>query len=120
MLAILDPTSNTYIPWTGQAVNDVVYPMDIESDPTDWTTASYNAAGFFPVNLFQVPAGQQIIGPATYTLDADGQTVDQVFPTTAATTVTLIDAINDGDAASQGVAIGQNYRNGSVVMIRVS
>lgn len=120
MLAFLDPTTNTYLPWTGQAVNDVYYPPDIDGDP-NWDTASYNAAGFFPVNLFQVPAGQQINGPATYALNADGQTVDQTYPTTDATGPALpVNATDDSDAANQGVLIGQFYRNGSQVMVRVS
>ena len=56
-----------------------------------------------------------------YTLDVGG---DGNFSTNltvgAAVNLTLTDAANDSAAATAGVAVGQLYRNGSVVMIRVS
>ena len=57
---------------------------------------------------------------------ASGNKEFSVDPTgvTVAASVTLAggltDAANDSDAATAGVAVGQLYRNGSVVMIRVS
>ena len=51
-----------------------------------------------------------------YTLDVAG---DGKF-STGLTIGGLTDAANDSAAASAGVAVGQLYRNGSVVMIRVS
>lgn len=120
MLAFLDPSTNAYLPWSGQAVNDVYYPLSIDGDP-NWTVQDLNTAGFYPVNLFQAPDGQQISGPASYALDADGQHVDQSYPTTAASPATIyVNAADDSDAASQGVPIGTFYRNGSQLMVRVS
>ena len=56
-----------------------------------------------------------------YTLDVGG---DGNFSTNltvgGAVNLTLTDAANDSAAATAGVAVGQLYRNGSVVMIRVS
>ena len=56
-----------------------------------------------------------------YTLDVGG---DGNFSTNltvgAAVNLTLTDAANDSAAATAGVAVNQLYRNGSVVMIRVS
>ena len=56
-----------------------------------------------------------------YTLDVGG---DGNFSTNltvgAAVNLTLTNAANDSAADSAGVAVGQLYRNGSVVMIRVS
>ena len=56
-----------------------------------------------------------------YTLDVEG---DGNFSTNltvgAAVNLTLTDAANDSAAATAGVAVGALYRNGSVVMIRVS
>jgi hypothetical protein len=56
-----------------------------------------------------------------YVLDVGG---DGNFSTNltvgGAVNLTLTDAANDSAAASAGVAVGQLYRNGSVVMIRVS
>ena len=56
-----------------------------------------------------------------YTLDVGG---DGNFSTNltvgGAVNLTLTDAANDSAAASAGVAVGALYRNGSVVMIRVS
>ncbi len=56
-----------------------------------------------------------------YTLDVGG---DGNFSTNltvgAAVNLTLTDAADDTAAAGAGVAVGQLYRNGSVVMIRVS
>ena len=56
-----------------------------------------------------------------YTLDVGG---DGNFSTNltvgAAVNLTLTNAANDSAAASAGVAVNQLYRNGSVVMIRVS
>ncbi len=56
-----------------------------------------------------------------YTLDVGG---DGNFSTNltvgAAVNLTLTDASNDSAAATAGVAVGQLYRHGSVVMIRVS
>lgn len=37
----------------------------------------------------------------------------------AGRTPTLVNAANDAAAAAAGVEVGENYRNGSVVMIRV-
>lgn len=120
MLAFLDPSSNTYQPWSGQAVDGVYYPLTIDGDP-NWTVQDLNAAGFYPVNLFQVPEGQEISGDATYSLDADGQHVDQSYQTTGVSAApSFINATDDADAASQGVAVGQFYRNGSQLMVRVS
>lgn len=34
--------------------------------------------------------------------------------------LTLVNAVNDVAAASAGVAVGELYRNGSVLMVRVS
>ena len=51
-----------------------------------------------------------------YTLDVDG---DAKF-STGLTVGGLTDAADDTAAAAAGVAVGQLYRNGSVVMIRVS
>jgi hypothetical protein len=56
-----------------------------------------------------------------YTLDVGGDGKFSTHLTVGgAVNLTLTDAANDSAAATAGVAVGQLYRNGSVVMIRVS
>lgn len=43
----------------------------------------------------------------------------KVFPQMLDLT-TLVNAVNDAAAAADGVAIGEMYRNGSILMVRVS
>jgi hypothetical protein len=79
-------------------------------------------AGSTPVASFDERARLAInTTDPDYTLDVGG---DGNFSTNltvgAAVNLTLTDAADDGAAATAGVAVGQLYRNGSVVMIRVS
>lgn len=122
MLAYLDANNNPQ-PWSGQPVNGVSYPLDIDGNP-NWTIQQLNQAGLYPVNVFSVPAGDQITGAATYTLNADGQHVDQTYPVAVSATATqlLPQAADDSHAAglTPPVPVGGLYCNGSQVMQRQS
>lgn len=74
MLAFL--FNNTPAPWVGQAVNGVLHPLNVEQL---WSDADLNGAGLYRVTPFVAPVGQQIAGPATYTLS--GNVVIETFPT---------------------------------------
>ena len=121
MLAYLDANNNP-VPWSGEPVDGVYYQLNVE---TLWTADQLTAVGLYPVHLFVVPPGQVIVGPATYTLSGvvrmPGTTVIQTFATEPAPPPFLpIDAEDDAAAAAAGVLIGQFYRDGSKLMIRVS
>lgn len=68
-----------------------------------------------PVNPIVDPrTGQQTVLMAQYLL-----MLDQLFRGLTGGTAGLINAANDGAAAAAGVQIGQLYRNGNAVQIRL-
>jgi len=126
MLAYLN--AGSYQPWGGQPVNGQAIPPNAE---TAWTLAQLNAAGLYPVTNFTVPNGQEISGPASYQLDANGTNVDEVYPTQpipatpvpVANAPTLLPQAPDDAAAAAlnpPVPVGSLYCNGSQVMQRQS
>jgi hypothetical protein len=66
--------------WTGQEVNGVLHPLNVEFV---WKDADLNAAGLYRVTPFRVPDGQQTTGEPTYTLS--GSVVLESYQTVALT-----------------------------------
>ena len=121
MLAYLDANNNP-VPWSGEPVDGVYYQLNVE---TLWTADQLTAVGLYPVMLFVVPPGQVAVGQPTYRLigiaRTSGSYVVQELQTEPAPPPFLpIDAEDDAAAAAAGVLIGQFYRDGSKLMIRVS
>ena len=121
MLAFIDANNNA-VPWNGEPIEGEYHPLDIESL---WTPDQLVATGLYPVHLFVVPPGRVGVGQPTYTLvgiaRTSGTYVTQTLQTQAAPPPILpIDATDDADAASKGVVVGQFYRTGSDLMVRVS
>ena len=121
MLAYLDVNNNP-VPWDGQPIDDIYYQLNVE---TLWTADQLTAAGLYPVHLFVVPPGQVAVGQPTYRLvgiaRTSGSYVVQTLQTEPAPPPFLpIDAADDAAAAAAGVSIGQFYRSGSDLKVRVS
>ena len=121
MLAFLD-ANNDLMPWNGEPIDGVYYQLNVE---TLWTADQLTAVGLYPVILFVVPPGQRIVGDAIYRLVGavrmPGTTVIQSFATEPAPPPFLpIDAADDAAASAAGVSIGQFYRSGSDLKVRVS
>ena len=121
MLAYFD-ANNDVVPWNGEPVDGIYYQLNVE---TLWTADQLTAVGLYPVIPFVVPPGRIIVGPAIYRLvgmpKTAGATVTQTFSTEPAPPPILpIDAADDAAAAAAGVSIGQFYRSGSDLKVRVS
>lgn len=107
------------------------------ADPTNAELVSFLAQGFKPHDLNRVGrtlraeiqervdqvAGKASVSGATFTgavTFTSTASVSGVFTAASGVKFTLSDFADDTAAASGGIAVGQLYRNGSVVQVRVS
>jgi len=57
--------------------------------------------------------------PASWLNDVDAE-VYVTVPTLVTKTLVTVNAVDDAAAAAAGVTVGQFYRNGSILMVRVA
>jgi len=72
--------ADTLNPWTGEHLNGIAYPANIEQL---WADADLGAIGLARPAPFVAPSGQVAVGAASYQLQPDG-TIAQVYATQAA------------------------------------
>lgn len=118
MLAYVPPYRKDPVPWNGETIDGVAYPLDVE---IQWTTSQLLDVGLYRVVTELAAEGFANVGIPMYEFARErGETVVVAhYPREERIDIGLVDAEDDREAERKGVPIGGTYRDGSHLMVRV-